>query len=65
MGYYDAEILIQDVNMENANIYQSGWVYVTAPKDKKAPLYFAALLYRRERGARHQVHESCSDTSGT
>ena len=31
MGYYDAEILIQDVNMENANIYQKGWVYVTAP----------------------------------
>ena len=22
MGYYDAEILIQDVNMGNANIYQ-------------------------------------------
>ena len=41
MDYYDAEILIQDVNMENANIYQKGWVYVTAPKDKKAPLYFA------------------------
>lgn len=41
MGYYDAEILIQDVNMENANIYQTDWVYVTAPKDKKAPLYFA------------------------
>ena len=41
MGYYDAEILIQDVNLLNAEIFKEGWMYVTSPKDKKAPLYFA------------------------
>ena len=41
MGYYDAEILIQDVNPLNAKIFKEGWMYVTSPKDKKAPLYFA------------------------
>ena len=41
MGYYDAEILIQDVNPCNAKIFRDGWMYVTALKDKKAPLYFA------------------------
>ncbi len=41
MGYYDAEILIQDVNKLNAEIFKECWVYVTSPKDKKAPLYFA------------------------
>ena len=41
MGYYDAEVLIQDVNPLNAKIYEQGWVYVTALKDKAAPLYFA------------------------
>lgn len=41
MGYYDAEVLIQDVNPLDAKIYEQGWVYVTAPKDKAAPLYFA------------------------
>lgn len=41
MGYHDAEVLIQDVNRENATIFEKGWMYVTGPKDKKAPLYFA------------------------
>ena len=41
MGYYDAEILIQDVNLRNAGIYDDCWMYVTSSKDKKAPLYFA------------------------
>ena len=41
MGYYDAELLIQDVNPLNAEIFKEGWMYVTSPKDKKAPLYFA------------------------
>ena len=41
MGYYDAEILIQDVNLLNAKIYDDCWMYVTSSKDKKAPLYFA------------------------
>ena len=44
MGYYDAEILIQDVNPLNAKIFKDGWMYVTSPKDKKAPLYFAPYL---------------------
>ena len=44
MGYYDAEILIQDVNPLNAEIFEEGWMYVTNPKDKKAPLYFAPYL---------------------
>ena len=41
MGYHDAEILVQDVNHLNAKIFKEGWMYVTSPKDKKAPLYFA------------------------
>ena len=41
MGYYDAEILIQDVDPPNAEIFKEGWMYVTSPKNKKAPLYFA------------------------
>lgn len=41
MGYYDAEVHIQDVNRLNAEIYEKGWMYVTVINDKKAPLYFA------------------------
>ena len=41
MGYFDVEISIQDVNAQNAKVFNEGWLYVTAPKDKKAPLYFA------------------------
>ena len=41
MGYYDAEVHIQDVNRLNAKIYEEGWMYVTVINDKKAPLYFA------------------------
>ena len=47
MGYYDAEILIQDVNPLNATIFKQGWMYVTSPKDKKAPLYFAPYFTRQ------------------
>ena len=48
MGYYDAEILIQDVNPLNAEIFRKCWMYVTDPKkDKKAPLYFAPYFTRR------------------
>ena len=46
MGYYDAEILIQDVNKLNAQIFKECWVYVTRPEDKKAPLYFAPYFTR-------------------
>ena len=41
MGYSDAEIAIQDVNPENAEIFKEGWMYVTTLKNKEAPLYFA------------------------
>lgn len=50
MGYYDAEILIQDVNLLNAKVFREGWMYVTHPKDKKAPLYFAPY-FTTEHGA--------------
>lgn len=50
MGYYDAEVLIQDVNSLNAEIFMEGWMYVTHPKDKKAPLYFAPY-FTAEHGA--------------
>ena len=41
MGYYDAEILIQDSNFLNAKIFKEGWMCVTSSKSKKSPLYFA------------------------
>ncbi len=41
MGYQDAEVLIQDVNPLNQEIFKNGWMYVTALNDKRAPLYFA------------------------
>ena len=41
MGYYDAEVLVQDVNPLNQEIFKDGWMYVTSLGDKKAPLYFA------------------------
>ena len=47
MGYYDAEILIQDVNPRNAKIFEKGWMYVTSLKDKKAPLYFAPYFTKQ------------------
>ena len=52
MGYYDAEIHIQDVNSLNASIFKECWMYVTSIKDKKAPLYFAPYFTKqgKERG---------------
>ena len=41
MGYYDAEVLVQDVNPLNRKIFEEGWMYVTSLKDKRAPMYFA------------------------
>ena len=41
MGYFDAEIHIQDVNQLNEAIFKESWMYVTGLNDKKAPLYFA------------------------
>ena len=47
MGYYDVEVSIQDVNLENEAIYEECWVYVTSLKDKAAPLYFAPYFTRK------------------
>ena len=42
MGFYDAEIMIRNVNTTNAKFFEEGWMYVTAPvKSMQAPLYFA------------------------
>ena len=41
MGYYDAEVLIQDVNPDNAEMFRENWLYIGVPRDKRAPLYFA------------------------
>ena len=47
MGYFDAEVSIQDVDFLNSQIYKQGWMYVTAPKDKRAALYFAPYFARQ------------------
>ena len=47
MDYYDAEVSIQDVDFLNSEIYKQGWMYVTAPKDKRAALYFAPYFARQ------------------
>ena len=47
MGYYDAEVSVQDVNLENEAIYEECWVYVTSLKDKAVPLYFAPYFTRK------------------
>lgn len=44
MKYYDAEILIQDINKENAYIFFDGYMYVRDKAGKDAPLYFAPYL---------------------
>ncbi len=42
MRYYDAEIMIRNVNAINAQFFKEGWVYVTVPVNTmRAPLYFA------------------------
>ena len=40
MGYYDAEIKIQDTNPENAKVFQEGWLQLTSYRIK-SPLYVA------------------------
>ena len=41
MGYYDAEVLIKDVNPDNAKMFLENWLYIGVARDKRAPLYFA------------------------
>ena len=45
MGYYDAEILIQDMNRYNAPMFENGWVQLTSYR-KRSPLYFAPYFTR-------------------
>ena len=47
MAYFDAEILIQDVNPRSAETFREGWMYVTSLRDKKAPLYFAPYFTKQ------------------
>ena len=37
MGYYDAEVLVQDVNPDNAKMFFENWLYIGLPRDKRAP----------------------------
>ena len=47
MSYYDAEISIQDIDSENAKIYEDGWMCVSHVRGKKAPLYFAPYFTKQ------------------
>ena len=40
MGYYDAEIKIQDTNLDNAKVFREGWMQVTSNRTR-SPLYVA------------------------
>lgn len=41
MRYYDVEVFVQDVNLENEAIFENGWAYVNSSHAHGAPLYFA------------------------
>ena len=40
MGYYDAEIKIQDTNPDNAKVFEEGWMQLTSYRTR-SPLYVA------------------------
>jgi len=40
MGYYDAEIKIQDTNPDNAKVFRKGWMQLTSNRTR-SPLYVA------------------------
>ena len=64
MGFYDAEIHIQDIDEKNEQIFEEGWMYVTIPSDKKAPLYFAPYFTRaRSEGKSRMNPEGISKIS--
>ena len=50
MGYYNAEILIQDTNRLNSKIFKECWMRVSSYSSKKSPLYFAPY-FTAARGA--------------
>ena len=47
MSYYDAEIMVKDVNPYNAKIFEDCWMYVGSLKNKEAPLYFAPYCTKK------------------
>ena len=49
MGYHDAEVLIQDVDTDNAKIFREHWLYVGTLRDKRVPLYFAPYFTNKNR----------------
>lgn len=49
MGYYDAEIKIQDTNPENAKVFQEGWLQLTNYRIK-SPLYVAPYFTGKNAG---------------
>ena len=49
MGYYDAEIKIQDTNPDNARVFEEGWMQLTSYRTR-APLYVAPYFTGRGGG---------------
>ena len=49
MGYYDAEIKIQDTNPGNARVFEEGWMQLTSYRTR-APLYVAPYFTGRGGG---------------
>ena len=47
MGYYDAEIMVKDINPYNAKIFEDCWMYVGSLRNKESPLYFAPYFTRK------------------
>ena len=44
MSYYDAEIMVKDVNPTNTRFFEEGWLYVSSLKNQEAPMYLAPYL---------------------
>ena len=51
MNYYDAEIMIQDMNPYNAKMFEKGWVQLIGFGAKKAPMYFAPYFTQSGKGS--------------
>ena len=49
MGYYDAEIKIQDTNPDNAKVFREGWMQLTSNRTR-SPLYVAPYFTGRGGG---------------
>lgn len=49
MGYYDAEIKIQDTNPKNAKVFREGWMQLTSNRTR-SPLYVAPYFTGKRGG---------------